>query len=353
MKILFLNPYPHGIAAGQRLKYEQFLDEFTKNGMEITHDYFMNEWLYKNRIKKGLLFFTAILTVWFIVKRWITLLTKISHYDCIYVFMWVTPVGSPISEFILRKIASKIVYDMEDAIDAGSVWIGKAAKAQYLLKVSDANIVSSLFLEKRIRNINPNTHYISSSVDLTVWRPSEKRLLKRDSLVIGWTGTYSSGAYLEPLMPLLINYCKKNNHKLLIIGDFVLKQYAEISCVEFRRWTKENEIRDLHEIDIGIYPIPDEKWVYGKSGLKLIQYLALGIPQISSNFGMNRILIKNEREGFLVENGDQWIERLEQLCTNASLRDIMGKKARATAERNHSFDTISSKYLSVLKGTSI
>jgi L-malate glycosyltransferase len=349
MKVLFLNPYPFGIAAGQRLKYEQYLDYFSNNGIEVTNDYFMSKWLYRNRSSKIFSAIVILLTIYFSIRRWVTVLFKVRQFDCVYVFMWATPVGSPILEFILRYLSKRLVYDMEDAIDDGSSWIGKSAKSCYLLRVSDANIVSSSFLEKRIREINPNTYYISSSVDLKKWLPLKERPIALDGIVIGWTGTFSSGAYLKPLIPHLINFCQKNNHKLLIIGDFILNEYSDVDCIEFRQWTKKCEISDLQEIDIGIYPLPDKGWVYGKSGLKLIQYLALGIPQVSSNVGMNKILIDDGTEGFLVEAIDDWVNRLSTLCNDPTLRKQMGKRARITAEKNHGFSTIASKYLDVLE----
>ena len=42
------------------------------------------------------------------------------------------------------------------------------------------------------------------------------------------------------------------------------------------------EIVDLLKIDIGLYPLLQEEWVLGKSGLKTMQYMSLGIPSISS-----------------------------------------------------------------------
>ena len=42
-KILILCPYPEGKAAGQRLKYEQYFDDWTQEGYEITVSSFFSK----------------------------------------------------------------------------------------------------------------------------------------------------------------------------------------------------------------------------------------------------------------------------------------------------------------------
>ena len=42
-KILVICPYPEGVAAGQRLKYEQYFDSWTKDGYEITISSFFSK----------------------------------------------------------------------------------------------------------------------------------------------------------------------------------------------------------------------------------------------------------------------------------------------------------------------
>ena len=115
-------------------------------------------------------------------------------------------------------------------------------------------------------------------------------------------------------------------------------------------WTKEKEVEDLQEIDIGVYPLEDNQWVLGKSGLKAIQYMAFGIPTVASNVGSNSEIITHLENGWLVSTEEEWLKALETLINEPSLRKRLGKNARKTVQERYSLDTIGSKYLNILKG---
>ena len=89
-KILVICPYPEGVAATQRLKYEQYFDTWKKDGFDITISPFfsINTWniLYEdgNLIKK------IVGTIQGYFKR-LKDIFRIRKYEKIYVCMWVTP----------------------------------------------------------------------------------------------------------------------------------------------------------------------------------------------------------------------------------------------------------------------
>ncbi len=84
--------------------------------------------------------------------------------------------------------------------------------------------------------------------------------------------------------------------------------------VEAQDWRLETEVDDLRQIDIGLYPLPDEPWIHGKSGLKALQYMALGIPVIASDLGMNRKVIEHRASGLLVRLDDEWFDAIVELA---------------------------------------
>ena len=78
----------------------------------------------------------------------------------------------------------------------------------------------------------------------------------------------------------------------------------------------------MQGIDIGVYPLPNDNWVLGKSGLKAIQYMAFGIPCVASNVGTTPLIIKDRVNGLLVKSEEEWVDALEELIQEMVLSDL-------------------------------
>jgi glycosyltransferase involved in cell wall biosynthesis len=105
----------------------------------------------------------------------------------------------------------------------------------------------------------------------------------------------------------------------------------------------------MQRFDIGIYPLPNEEWVLGKSGLKAIQYMALGIPTVAAAVGANFRVIENGVSGVLVENEEEWENALIAYIENPELRRAHGLAARKRVEENYSVAVNAPTYLSILE----
>ena len=105
---------------------------------------------------------------------------------------------------------------------------------------------------------------------------------------------------------------------------------------DFIPWSKDNEIKDLLGINIGIMPIPDDQWTQGKCGFKILQYSALGIPSLASSVGVNSSIIKNGDTGYLCNSDEEWKQYLRDLITDEGLRTRMGKAGREQVVQNYS-----------------
>ena len=186
---------------------------------------------------------------------------------------------------------------------------------------------------------------ISSSVDSNRFIPTNT-YNNNKIVTIGWTGTFSSKIYLDLLRDVFFELNKRINFRLRVIGNF---EYDLPGIdLEVIQWTKETEVEDLQGIDIGIYPLVQDDWVLGKSGLKAIQYMAFGLPTVATNVGTTPKIIEHMANGWLVRTDEEWIYALEALIKNPTLRRNLGEAARLTVVKNYSVDIVKSTYLSIL-----
>jgi glycosyltransferase involved in cell wall biosynthesis len=222
-------------------------------------------------------------------------------------------------------------------------------KIKYLIKTADHVITSSPFLNNYCLAINDKNMctYVSSSVNTNIFLPNNS-YSNNHKVTIGWTGTFSSKPYLESLKNVFEELNNRCEFKLRIIGNF---EY-DIPGIDLEviQWSKKNEVIDLQGIDVGIYPLLTNEWVLGKSGLKAIQYMAFGLPTVATDIGTTSKIITHLDNGWLVRTDEEWIEALEILIKDPSLRRRLGIKARQTVVATYSTKVVDAQYLAILNG---
>jgi glycosyltransferase involved in cell wall biosynthesis len=149
-----------------------------------------------------------------------------------------------------------------------------------------------------------------------------------------WIGSSSTMKYLEGLLPAIeAAAAKVSGLRLLAICDRPVKSTP--IPVENVTWSLETEAASLARGDIGIAPLPEDRWTLGKCAFKIVQYLATGLPVIASPVGPQREMA-TVANGFLAQSNEQWVTAIERLAGDASLRAQMGAASRVLAERSYS-----------------
>lgn len=355
-RLLVLCPFPVGVAAGQRLKYEQYVDDWRAAGWDVVLSPFMDRALWDVVYERGHLGAKVLGTLKGTLRRWRDLL-RIRRFDLVYTYIYVTPVGTTLFERAARVLARRMIYDIEDNIlDSGGAGpsinpiaslFRSGAKPRVLTAAADEVITASPFLVDRCRalNVHGRCTLIPPSVDTDRFVPGDRD--PHGVPVIGWTGTFSSRPYLDLLAPMLQRLAERERFRLRVIGNF---DYALPGVnLEVVRWTKEHEVADMQAIDIGLYPLPDDQWVLGKAGLKVIQYMAFGIPSVSSNVGTAPLQVRHGETGYLADDDEQWLDLLTMLLRDPALRARIGAAARAEAVRSYSRQAVAGRYREVLE----
>lgn len=359
-RILVLCPFPQGVAAGQRLKYEQYFDDWCANGYDIVVSSFMDEAMWRIVYGKG----RFVSKFWGVLRGYCRRLRDVARlrdFDLAYVFMWVTPFGTSLFERLTRLLSKRLIFDVEDNVLVGQklpalhnpnfliTLLKGPGKASFLIRTADHVISASPFLNADYLKLNAKRActYITPSVDSDRFIPKGSGANTR-KITLGWTGTFSSKIYLDLLRPVLTKLARERDFRLVVIGNF---EYV-LDGVDLRviQWTRAREIADLQDIDIGLYPLPIDDWVLGKAGLKAIQYMAIGLPSVATRVGTTPMIIDHGVHGLLVETQDEWLEALKTLIDDPGMRMRMGECARARAVARYSLRAVRQKYIEILDG---
>lgn len=353
-KILILCTGPRGFVPTQRLKYEQYLDQLELNGYDFTLSPFQTKRFWEIIYKPGRLPEKAFWVMVGYLKRLVDLF-RIPFYDGVYISLWVTPIGPPIFEHLVLLLNRRVIYDIDDMIfmeqkDAGKKnFIQKLkGKRKPLVLIRGARyvIVCTPKLEEIALGINRHQAVmdISSTLDTKRFLPVPD-YRKNEITTIGWTGSHSTIPFLKSLTPVLQKVAQQRKIRLLVIAD----QSFEMEGVPttFIPWSRATEVGDLHRIEIGLYPIPTNEWSLGKSSLKALTYMSVGIPVVTPAFGTNFRVIDDGTDGFLVKSDEEWVERIIQLIDDVGLRRRIGMAGRKKVEEEFSVAANYSKYLKV------
>jgi glycosyltransferase involved in cell wall biosynthesis len=339
--VLFIFPYPHGAAASQRFRFEQYLALLTQQGISYTLAPFLDLKTWSILYKKG----HALQKLAGILKgfmRRINLLFQLQAYDYVFIHREASPVGPPVFEWLIAKVfRKKIIFDFDDAIwlpntsvnnriAASLKWHHKTASiCGYAFKVSAGNA----YLADYARQFNANVIINPTTID-TVSMHNQLKEQDTSPFVIGWTGSHSTIQYLVEIIPVLQKLEKEHHFIFLIISD---KAPAfQLNSLQYLPWSKETEIHDLLRMNIGIMPLTDDEWAKGKCGFKALQYMALGIPALVSPVGVNTEIVDHGINGYICSSAQDWRHHISVLIKDTGLRRQIGLAAREKVEQKYS-----------------
>lgn len=352
-KILVICPHPVDVAPGQRLKYEQYFGYWRQHGYEVTVSPFFSKRMQSILYNKS----NKLEKTWWVLRAYVKRIVglfSLKDYDLVYIFLWVTPFGYPLMERLYATVNPNIVYDIDDAIFIKSKslvnrsidFIRGRSKPFFLMKKARHVIACTPFLTEVAASYNNHVTDISSTINTETYQPVNS-YSNDHKLVLGWSGSHSTAPFLYLLKDVLLELNRLKPFKLLVMGDASFK--IEGLDMEALPWSVENEVPVLQRFDIGLYPLPlDNQWVLGKSGLKALQYMAVGLPVVATAIGANYRIIEDGNTGLLVKTKEEWIEKLLLLMNDPALRQKIGSAARLNVENHYSLHANAPVYINIL-----
>lgn len=271
------------------------------------------------------------------------------------VFVQRTFFCAPIAR-LLRKISRKVIFDFDDAIFTTEApdenWMGRLRTWHHsrglakMLRAASRVIVENTYTAAYAERYCPEVSIITGPIDTGRYAPGGE-VDGCGDVVLGWIGSYTSAPYLELIREPLAELGARHHHlRLCLIGEGGFD--TDAVPLEWRPWSMETEVRDLRSFDIGLMPLPDDPWTRGKGGYKLLQYLSMGIPAVSSPVGINREIVEDGVNGFCARSHGEWVSCLERLILDRALRHRMGEAGRAKMEACYSLERSSQRLLRIL-----
>lgn len=282
-----------------------------------------------------------------LIKRFVELF-KIKKDDIVYVQKAIYSHGIPLFFLFYKNILKKkIIFDFDDAI-----FLSQPFRVNLMLKKSDVVIVGNSYLARYAKHYNKNVFIIPTSVNIEYVKRI-KRTKKRNKIIIGWIGSFSTLKYLYLLVKPFEQLGKMYNIEFNIVGPIAedyKKRILKFRNIKFNfiKWSRENEWQEIGKFDIGVMPLPNTKWEKGKCGLKALQYMAMAVPTVCSAVGENKNIIKDGKNGFLCKSEKDWIVKLSLLIESEKLRKKLGKIGRKTVEKKYSLEKNTKKLIRII-----
>jgi glycosyltransferase involved in cell wall biosynthesis len=161
--------------------------------------------------------------------------------------------------------------------------------------------------------------------------------MQKTVITFGWIGGNQNLPYLQEIIPAMNYLARQYAIELLVISGKTFEAETDFPLIN-RPWSLEKEVDDLKTVDVGLMPLPLNDRTKGKGGFKLIQYMGLGIVSVASAITINKEIIEDGVNGFLVEPEQDWAEVLEKVMHQRAKFPTFAQNAREKIMKGYTFE---------------
>lgn len=242
----------------------------------------------------------------------------------------------------------RVVFDFDDAIFIGRNEAAVAWMCSHAAWVAPGNE----YLAEFARRFTSNVTIIPTVIDTDRYTPAAQRPAGA-AVRVGWSGSDQSiTAALFPSLPMLEVLQERLGFEFVIVTNTRPTLPVSRLSFTFVPWKAEEEGELGRHMDIGLMPLVDDAFQRGKCGLKLLQYMAAGLPTVASPVGVNAEITIPGETGFLARTGEEWASALDALVRSPSLRSTMGRAGRRRCEEHYSLSRWLPELLRILERVS-
>jgi glycosyltransferase involved in cell wall biosynthesis len=243
----------------------------------------------------------------------------------------------------LRQFAKCLVYDLDDALFQRDSYSPKGPcsrqrlfRFREIVAAADAVLAGNDFLWAHAAvHTDPERVCVVPTCVQTTWYTPAAHCRTGSAARLVWIGQQSMLPSLQAAHEHLLAASRRTPQiELRLICDAAPPlPHVRTTLVP---WSSATEALALSQADIGISWLPDDTWSLGKCGLKVLQYMAAGLPVVANPVGIHRRLVIDGETGFLASTPTQWAEAIARLAADPMLRRRLGTAGRILVESQYS-----------------
>ena len=254
----------------------------------------------------------------------------------------------------LRRANPNLVFDFDDAVMFHEIEHGGRLSGRYFgrflrtIRIARHVVAGNGFLARFARDAGCDVTVLPTPVDPERYRNGTASVARTAGFVVGWLGVSQNQKYLLPLRESFI--ALRRRFPELTVKIVSEKFPVDLGVpMERKAWRLEDEPADIASFDVGIMPLPDNLWAWGKCGYRLIQYLASGVPVVASPVGLNLDIVREGWNGHFASTPEEWEAGIGALLSRPEAARAMGRNGELDAERSYSISAYAAAYLDVFR----
>ena len=205
----------------------------------------------------------------------------------------------------------------------------------YKSVLQEANLITTttVYLKDAMVEIsgrNDNINVLPNAIDFDRWKPLDVRSRFADTFRFGWAVSGSHGEDWITFKAALLQFLVEHpDAKFVCLGDTYMDIREGLKDVKDQvewypfsdLWEGHYELRmPMLGLDVAIAPLADTEFNKCKSPLKFAEYTAFGWPVIAQKMEPYISHIVHGETGLLAGTTEDWLNCLESLYQNKSLR---------------------------------
>lgn len=278
--------------------------------------------------------------------------SKIGTYDAVIVQKKLFRLGQ------MRHLAThakRLLYDIDDAIwephGKPHGWFTRLrtrSRIRAVARAADLCLAANGVIASYLAQWSTNARVFPMSLDEQLWQPAAAESI--GPIRIGWSGAPGNLPYLEALEPALAQIQQRYPQVEWAVLCGRAPAFKTVRWTHIP-WEPGCEPRIVPSFSIGLLPLPDNPFAAAKSPIKGLQYMACGVPTVATPLAATRELFVDDKAALFVTRHEDWIQALERLISDNTLRHRMGQQARHTFESRYALRSQAKKLADYLKGS--